>query len=363
MSKEGEKNYLKKIGNDSVNHAINKPFSDSDCSRYLLEMGIIMSLLPKSPKKILDLGCGTGWTSIFLAKCGYEVTGQDISADMIEYANQNKNRENLANLHFIVSDYEELTFLEEFDGAIFYDSLHHSMNEDAALSSAYNALKPGGICITVEPGKGHGEAEYSLHAIKKFDVTEKDMDPDTIIQSGKKAGFNSFQVYPHIRDIREIFYKKKVLNRTHLLEIVSESELLTNYEKNNGIVVLMKNVDVLSDNELDSAVISDTIPPVMKRGVSYDVSMVIRNTGNCSWNHKKLIRLGALGDCDSDAFKLGVVRIDIPENIVIKPGDCFEFNFPLKSSAEKGEHHLKFQMVWEFQTWFGMIFSKSVMVV
>jgi len=361
MSKEGEKNYLKKIGSNSVKHAINKPFSDSDCSRYLLEIGTLMSLLPSPPKKILDLGCGTGWTSVFLAKCGYEVIGQDISEDMIEHANQNKKRENLDNLQFIVSDYEDLNFFEEFDCAIFFDSLHHAINEDAALASVYNALKPGGICIALEPGKGHGEAEYSVNAVKKFDVTEKDMDPEKIIQSGKKAGFNSFQVYPHIRDIREIFYRKKVFNRTNLLKILSE--LMNNYEKNNGIVVLIKTGGVQSDQKLNSSIISHTIPSVMKFGVSYHVSIVIRNTGNCIWNNQDLIRLGVLGDNDSDAFKFGVGRIDIPENIVIKPGDCYDFNFQLKCPAEKGEYYLKFQMVWEFQKWFGNIFSKSVMVV
>src|SRR3954447_4225994 len=36
-----------------------------------------------SPKKVLDLACGTGNISLLLAKKGYQVTGIDISDDML----------------------------------------------------------------------------------------------------------------------------------------------------------------------------------------------------------------------------------------------------------------------------------------
>src|SRR5919206_4790752 len=36
--------------------------------------------------QVLDVGCGPGWLSEFLARCGYWVTGVDISEDMVEIA-------------------------------------------------------------------------------------------------------------------------------------------------------------------------------------------------------------------------------------------------------------------------------------
>jgi SAM-dependent methyltransferase len=195
MGKTGEKEYLKNIGEDGRKYALNKPFSDDRCGFYLMDLGLIMSLLPSPPGKLLDLGCGSGWTSVMFAQRGYDVTGQDIAEDMIAIADQNKKRYNLDNCKFIVSDYEDMRFNDEYDYAVFYDSLHHSVNTSDAIQAAYRSLKPGGMCITAEPGIGHSKSEVSINAVEKWGVTEKDMQPSLIIQEGKKAGFSKAKVY------------------------------------------------------------------------------------------------------------------------------------------------------------------------
>jgi len=195
MAKQGEIDYLRNIGPEGQEHAFNKPFSDINCGRYLVDLGIIMSLMPPPPAKLLDLGAGTGWTSVFFARRGFNVVGQDIAPDAIELANKNKERNNLNNLDFVQNDYEKMSFREEFDIAIFYDSLHHCIDEEKAMQSAYDALRKGGILITVEPGEGHANSEASKRTVEKFGVTEKDMPPRLIISVGKKIGFKRAQVY------------------------------------------------------------------------------------------------------------------------------------------------------------------------
>jgi len=196
MPKAGELTYLQKLGPAGRRHALDKPFSDPLCWRYLIDIGAILSLLPPPPARLLDLGAGSGWTSVFYARRGYDVVGQDLAADMIELALENKRRYEIENLRFVQGDYESMPFDEEFDCATFYDALHHAEDERSAIASVYRALKPGGVCITLEPGEGHGADPSSLEVVRTFGVTERDMPPHLIIAAGRAAGFETFEVFP-----------------------------------------------------------------------------------------------------------------------------------------------------------------------
>jgi ubiquinone/menaquinone biosynthesis C-methylase UbiE len=211
MAKQDEVEYFQNIGEEGRQHAANKPYSDPRCGAYFLDMGMIFSLLPPPPARILDLGVGTGWTSVFLANRGYSVVGQDISEGGIALAYENKFKAKLNNIDFVVSDYEHLNYENEFDGAVFYDCLHHSEDTALALASVYRALKPDGLCIAMEPGKGHASAEGSVSARKRWGVTEKDMPPAIIIELATRVGFRSNDIYvrifepikmPRMRDVR-----------------------------------------------------------------------------------------------------------------------------------------------------------------
>ncbi len=195
MPKQGEIDYIQKIGPVFAQQALDKPFSADVAGRYLMDIGAIMSILPQPPGRVLDIGVGTGWTSVFLALRGYTVVGQDIAPDMIALAEQNKVRYGVDNVTFVVGDFEDMPFSSEFDCALFYDALHHAVDERAAIAKAYHALKPGGICITVEPGEGHSQDPFSQEAMRLWGVTEKDMPPHHIITLAQEIGFKTFKVY------------------------------------------------------------------------------------------------------------------------------------------------------------------------
>ena len=193
--KQGEIDYITSIGEAGARHAYDKPFSDLTCPKNLIDLGVIFCLLPPPPARVLDLGCGTGWTSAFIAKRGYSVVGQDIAPGMIDLAKRNKQRHGVEQLEFVVSDYESLRFESEFDGAVFYDSLHHADDEAAALVSAWRALKPGGVLVTHEPGAGHSRQPASIEAMRRYGVNEKDMPPSKIFELGRRAGFRQFESF------------------------------------------------------------------------------------------------------------------------------------------------------------------------
>lgn len=250
MTKQGEINYFRNIGEEGMRHAVDKPFSDDECGGLLMELGAIMTLLPPPPARLLDLGCGTGWTSWFFARRGYEVTGLDISEDGIRFANERRDSDQIGNLRFVVADYEEGIFEDEFDCVVFFDALHHAVDETAAIRMAYRALKPGGICLTSEPGKGHATRPQSVMASTRFGVTEKDMPPGKVIELGRKAGFGQFKVYPRSLHLNAAIYRDSArarrlgflrgLFRFDFVRTLVAVAVIGVYKRCDGVVLMVK---------------------------------------------------------------------------------------------------------------------------
>ena len=243
MATQGEHEYFEKIGRDGMQHATHKPWSDAECGLYLMELGAMLGLMPERGR-LLDMGCGTGWTSVMFAKRGYDVVGTDLVPQAIAAGYQLKEKEGLENLQFVAADYESLSFREEFDVVVFFDCLHHAVDEVSALQSAWRALKPGGICITSEPGLGH--ARRSAAVMAEFGTTERDMHPAKIIRSGKKAGFREFSVHPHASYLYIALYRQTANSRLgKLLRIPGMRTLVGLFtvllsKHQAGIVVLRK---------------------------------------------------------------------------------------------------------------------------
>jgi SAM-dependent methyltransferase len=82
--------------------------------------------------KVLDVGCGSGWTSLFLAESGYRVTGMDLVAANVELCRDRARRWGLE-IPFQEADAEELDLGTDFDAALVYDALHHSTRQDAVV--------------------------------------------------------------------------------------------------------------------------------------------------------------------------------------------------------------------------------------
>lgn len=248
--KTGEIDYPNVIGASGRRHVRSKPFSDPDCGRHLAQFGQILYFLPEPKAKILDLGCGGGWTSIFLAHHGYDVLGVDIAPGMIELAEERSREERLSGARFEVGDFENLDRAGEFDGVLFYDALHHAENDRAALKVAFDALKPGGVCVVSEPGRGHEANRYSREAVERYNVNEKDMPPRRVKAIGRSLGFAKVEIHPHPFDIMLAVTaagrgEQSARLRSRLRRLPALRVLLLNYfawwrKHSNGITVLVK---------------------------------------------------------------------------------------------------------------------------
>lgn len=83
------------------------------------------------PGLALDLGCGTGMKSIFLAEKGFDVTGVDISKTAIGHAEENASNAKVK-VEFITADATDLSFLgdKKFDFILDWANLHGIPQEE-----------------------------------------------------------------------------------------------------------------------------------------------------------------------------------------------------------------------------------------
>ena len=104
--------------------------------------------------KILDVGCGAGFFSILLAKEGYQVTGIDLTPDMIKNARLLAEEEKVS-CEFQVMDAENPEFQEEtFDVVISRNLTWTLPHVQHAYQEWIRVLKKGGILLNFDANYG-----------------------------------------------------------------------------------------------------------------------------------------------------------------------------------------------------------------
>lgn len=99
-------------------------------------------------RKVLDLACGTGEMTVELAQHGFEVTGVDLSDEMLLVANEKAVKLGLS-IPLFQQNMAELEGLGQFDCVtIFCDSLNYLRDEEdivKTFSRVHEHLKDGGL--------------------------------------------------------------------------------------------------------------------------------------------------------------------------------------------------------------------------
>jgi SAM-dependent methyltransferase len=192
MTKQAEKDYPLRVDPFLL---YQKPYYDPAAMR---EFGVALRVLQQwipAGGSLLDLGCGPGWSSLFLARAGWHVTGVDISERMIEIARERAAQEQVA-VDFAIADLEELSLAKrDFDGVLIFDALHHCPKYDQVVTRACEHLKPGGYLLVMEPSWLHLVSPHAKEATRVYGVTELGFTRFGLRRTLRQAGFRRTWFY------------------------------------------------------------------------------------------------------------------------------------------------------------------------
>ena len=109
-----------------------------------------------TPGRALDVGCGTGTDTVFLASLGWAVTGVDFVADALAMARERANKANVSPT-FIQADVTTWTTDTPFDLIVDRGCLHNFKDKDrlSYRDRLYQWLAPGGDYVLVHFNKRH----------------------------------------------------------------------------------------------------------------------------------------------------------------------------------------------------------------
>lgn len=140
----------------------------------------VFRLYQKKPELVLDMACGTGSLTLELKKRGYDMTGLDLSAEMLSAAAAKKNTKDILWLNQDMTSFE---LYGTVDAAVCcFDSLNY-LTDPADVKKCFalvhNYLNPGGLFV------------FDVNSKHKFEFVYADN--NFIIENAKKKIFCSWQ--------------------------------------------------------------------------------------------------------------------------------------------------------------------------
>jgi len=143
---------------DHMHHRFDNPeqwaatFDDPERDSWQMPDKVIAALHLKSGQIVADLGAGTGYFTVRLARSEArpKVYGVDIEPSMVTYIRDRATKEGLKNVIAVQASETSANLPERVDVILIVDTYHHIGNREAYFRNLAKSLKPGGRVAIID---------------------------------------------------------------------------------------------------------------------------------------------------------------------------------------------------------------------
>jgi SAM-dependent methyltransferase/glycosyltransferase involved in cell wall biosynthesis len=370
--------YPHKLDADQRHYLLTKPFynlarrprkylgdgMDVETYRHFCDFANITRTLGlPSGSRILDVGCGSGWLSEYLARLGYDVTGIDISPDLIEMA-----RERLRRVPFAVDHETPLRYRfqthdietgplpgETFDAVICYDTLHHFEDEHATMRHLAKMLGNGGFLFILEgdrPGEGSAGERELLDTMREYGTLESPFSRDYLDSLLKKNGLVIVGDYVSVNGL---FHRELIEDQRVMVAAPEVNYLLCKKVSAQDSARPMR--DSRQAEGLRARLTPDNEWPGQSApGAALNLRLTVENTGDALWLTGPATIRGAvmIGVRIIDAAGTTVFEShgDPPLARALASGESAHLSLELHAPLEPGSYTVKIDLVSQHVCWF-----------
>jgi SAM-dependent methyltransferase len=370
---EAHRRYVERIGAGGELWLRTKPFSVPpgyelrECLRTFTHIVDRLGLGVRA--QVLDVGCGPGWLSEFLARCGYWVTGVDVSEDMVRIARERiaaiegpigEGIEALAEFH--VMGARELPWSDRFDAAILYDAMHHFDDELETLRVIRRTLVPGGrifIHEGVRPAEGSEGERQLIAEMEEYGTLESPFDPEYLVAVLGEAGFTQVTRFAAVDELLDVSERARELQRIE--------ERIENPPMNTVIAVSPVPAEIAGDApeflaQLEPAGFWQPTPD----GQELALSITVTNVGRGFWPAGigpsfplGTVTLGPYLAAD-DGERVELPRVSLPRSL--SPGESVGAEVRVPAGRVEGSQEIRIDLVREGIAWFADYGSPPLVV-
>jgi glycosyltransferase involved in cell wall biosynthesis/SAM-dependent methyltransferase len=358
-----------KYSGDGMDPETHRHFND------FANMAVALAL--RADARILDVGCGPGWLSEYFARLGYDVTGVDISDDLIQIARERLERlpyqvdqDTPLKCRFLTHDIEVEPLAEKFDAVICYDALHHFEDERSVFPHLAAMLDVGGLLFILEgqkPSAGSATEEELRGFMRKYKTLESPFSDEYLHALLCENGFAVIGDYVGVNGLfeREMLEGDAADLRLPLRTIDISYHYLTCMKVAHDAPATSV-PDSRHPGKLRAHItLRTSLPPSVEPGANIGVPLSIKNVGDTVWLSGQTVRAGVVMP--------GVRVFDENANIVsevhgpllaraIAPAQSIEVKVQFDAPCKPGTYTARIDLVDQCVCWFEEMGSEPLVL-